>query len=148
MGRCVNLKWKRKDALAGGGRGTDEETNLTLASNDHGFSLRSGGSQLNDDNDSRRGSNRHHCVHDDAELTMIRVSAIRVKVRGLRDNQHGQQEQTNDRDDRQNAGRLTPLGAALAAKYCSKPCQWVRPSGPILQKALIRLDAASRRGLQ
>lgn len=138
---------KRKVALAGGGRGPNEEANLTLEGNDDGLGLGSGSSQLHDDDDSRRGRNRDHRVHQDAKLAVIRVGIVRVKVRDLSDSQRRQQDQTEHRHGRQKARRHAPLGAAFAAEDCLKSCQSMEPSGPILQKESIDLDALVRAGL-
>jgi hypothetical protein len=91
----------RKDALAGDGRRPNEEANLPLASNYDGLSRGSGGSQLHDDDDSRRRRNRDYRVHHDAQLAVIRVGVVRVKVRSLSDGQHRQQDQAEHRDGRQ-----------------------------------------------
>ncbi len=148
MGRCEGLKRKRKDALAGDWRGANEEANLPLAGNDDGFGLGSGSSQLHDDNDGRSSGNGHYRVHDDAELAVIRVGLVRVKVRRLSDGQHRQQDQTDDRHGRQKAGHKAALGSALAAENCLKSRQSMKPSGSILQKARFNLDALGLERLQ
>jgi hypothetical protein len=53
-----------------------------------------GSSQLHDHNDSRRGSNGHNRVHDNAQLAVVGVRLIRVQVRDLGNDQHRQQDQT------------------------------------------------------
>ena len=122
---------KPKDALAGGGRGANEEANLPLGGNDDWLSLGSGSSQLHDDDDSRRSRNRDDRVHHDAKLAVIRVGIVRMKVRDLCYGQRRQQDQTDHRHSRQEAGP----DAAFAAENCPKSCQSMRPTGPILQKA-------------
>jgi hypothetical protein len=100
MGRCENLKWRRKVALAGGGRGADEKPNLRLAGNNDRIGLGRGSSQLHDDDDSRRGSNRNDRVHHNAKLAVIRVGIARVEVCDLGYRQHRQQDQTDHRHSR------------------------------------------------
>lgn len=91
-GQCEGFKWKRKDALAGDGRWANEEANLPVAGNDDGIGLGGGSSQLNDEDNSRRGDAGDHRVHHDAKLAVIRVSIARVKVRDLSYGQHRQQD--------------------------------------------------------
>ena len=120
---------------------------MPLAGNDDGFDLRSGSSQLHNENDSRRGSNGHHGVHDNAQLAVVGVRLVRVQVRDLSNYQHRQQSQTKGGDDRQKAGPEATLGAASAAKIFLKSCQSMEPSGSILQKETIDLDASCMKWL-
>ena len=127
--------------------GANEQADLPLAGNHDGFGLRSGSSQLHDRNDSRRGCNGHHTVHDNAELAVVGVRLAGMQVRDLGNDQHRQQDQTQNGHRRQKAGQEATLGAASAAKNCLKSCQSMEPSGPILQKASIDLDALGLKGL-
>ena len=114
-----------------------------MAGNYDGFGLRSGSSQLHDRDDSRRGCNGHHGVHDNAQLAVIGVRLARVQVRDLGNDEHRQQDQTKNGHRRQKAS----LGAAFAAENCLKTCQSMEPSGSILQNASIDLDALGLEGL-
>jgi hypothetical protein len=62
---------------------------------------------------------------------VIRIGLVRVQVRNLSYDKHRQQDQTDHRHGRQEAGPST----AFAAEKCLKSCQSLEPSGPILQKA-------------
>ena len=138
---------KRRDALAGDGRGANKEADLPVAGNYDGFGLRSGSSQLHDRDDSRRGCNGHHGVHDNAQLAVVGIRLVRVQVRDLCNDQHRQQNQTKNGHRRQKAGQEAPLCAAFAAENCLKSCQPMEPSGSILQKSLRSLDALGLEGL-
>jgi len=152
-------EWKRNGALAGERRGTNEEANLPLAGNYDGLGLGRGSSQLHDDDDCRSSGNGNHSVHDNAQLAVICVGIVRMKVSGLGYGQHRQQEQTQDRHSRQKARRdaisgaasYALGGAAFAAENCGESrhgaCQPLRPSTSILQKAYRRLDALGGQGL-
>jgi hypothetical protein len=111
---------------------------LPLAGNDDGFGLRSGSSQLHNRDHSRRGSNGHNRVHDDAQLAVVGVRLAGVQVRDLGNDQHRQQNQAKDGDSRQKAWPR----AALTAEICLKSCQSMEPSGSILQKETVDLDAS------
>ena len=113
---------------------------MPVAGNDDGFGLWGRRSQLHDQDDGRSGSNGHNRVHDDAQWAVIRVRLIRMKVRDLSYGQHRQKDQTEQRHSRQKAWP----DAAFAAEKCLKSCQSIKPSTPILQKALIILDALGR----
>jgi hypothetical protein len=125
--------------------GANEEANLPLAGNYDGLGLGRGSSQLHDYDGGRGGSNGHHRVHDNAELAVIGVGLVRVKVRDLGHGQHRQQNQTKNRHCRQKAGQearqQARLGSPFAAENCLKSCQSMEPSSSILQKALRGLDA-------
>ena len=120
---------------------------MPLAGNYDGFGLRSGSSQLHDRDDSRRGCNGHHGVHDNAQLAVVGIRLVRVQVRDLCNDQHRQQNQTKNGHRRQKAGQEAPLCAAFAAENCLKSCQPMEPSGSILQKDLKSLDALGLEGL-
>ena len=120
---------------------------MPLAGNYDGFGLRSGSSQLHDRDDSRRGCNGHHGVHDNAQLAVVGIRLVRVQVRDLCNDQHRQQNQTKNGHRRQKAGQEAPLCAAFAAENCLKSCQSMEPSGSILQNASIDLDALCLDGL-
>ena len=59
-----------------------------MANNEDGVSMGRGGSQLHDHNDSRRGSNGHNRVHDNAQLAVVRVRLVRMNVRDLGNDEH------------------------------------------------------------
>jgi hypothetical protein len=142
-------EWKRNDALAGDRRRANEEADLPLAGNYDGLGLGRGSSQLHDDNDCRSSGNGNHCVHDNAQLAVIGVCIVRMKMGDLGYGQHRQQEQTQGCHSRQKAGRDATSGAisgaAFAAENCGESrhgaCQPLLPSTPILQKAYRSLDA-------
>jgi hypothetical protein len=69
---------------------------------------------LHDENDGRRGCDGRDRVHGDAELAMVGVGFVRVKVRYLSDCEHRQQDQTENRHCRKKSG----AGAASAAENC------------------------------
>lgn len=114
---------------------------MPLAGNYDGFGLRCGSSQLHDDDGDRRGSNRHHRVHDNAQLAVVGVRLAGVQVRDLGNDEHCQQDQTKNGHGREEAGDKATLGAAFAAEKCLVSCQSKEPSSSILQKALKDLDA-------
>lgn len=116
---------------------------MPLAGNDDGFGLGRGRSQLHNDDDSGRGRNRDDRVHHDAQLAVIRIRLARVQMRDLGYGQHRQQDQTDHRHCRHEAGP----DAAFAAENCLKSCQSLEPSTSILQKAPVSLDALDREGL-
>ena len=94
-------EWKRKDALAGGGRRANEEANLPLTGDYDGRGLGRGSSQLHDDDCGRRGCDGRHCVHGDAELAMIGVALAGMQVRDLSDGERGKKDEAQDCDDLQ-----------------------------------------------
>jgi hypothetical protein len=142
-------EWKRNDALAGDGRGANEETNLPLAGNYDGLGLGSGGSQLHDDDDCGSGCDGRDRVHGDAKLAMISIALAGVKVRDLSDGERGEKDEAQDCHRRQKAGRDgvsdAISDATFAAENCGESrhgaCQPLRPSTSILQKAYRSLDA-------
>ncbi len=146
-------EWKRKDALAGDGRGANEEANLPLAGNYYRLGLGRGSSQLHDDDDCSSGCDWRDRVHGDAELAMIGVALAWVQVRDLSNGERGQKDEAQDGDGGQEAGRDAISGAAsyafggaaFAAENCGESrhgaCQPLRPSTSILQKAYRSLDA-------
>lgn len=71
------------DALAGDGRGPNEEPQLALAGNDDRVGLRSRRAELNQHNLGAISRNRHQRVHHNAQLAMIGVGLVGVKVRDL-----------------------------------------------------------------
>jgi hypothetical protein len=94
-------------------------------------------------------------VHDNAQLAVIGVGIVWMKVRDLGNGQHRQEEQTQDCHCRQKPRRDATFGtasgafwgAAFAAENCGESrhgaCQPLRPSTSILQKAYRSLDAMS-----
>jgi hypothetical protein len=110
---------KTEDALAGDRRWAYVESDLPLVGNNDGIGLGRGSSQLHDDNDGRGGGNRRQRVHDDAQLTMIGIRLVRVQVRGLSEDKHRQQDQTEHRHRRVKARP----GAAFPAEICLMSCQ-------------------------
>jgi hypothetical protein len=75
-------------------------------------------------------------VQHNAQLAMIGVSLIGVKVRYLREGEQRQQNQAHDRNDRH---KSRPR-AASTSEYWPESYQRVVPSGSILQKARKELD--------
>jgi hypothetical protein len=98
---------------------------LPLASNNDWLGLGRRSSQLHDDNNGRGGGNGRHRVHHDTEPAVIGVRLVRVQVRNLSYDEHREQDQTEHRHGRQNAGP----SAAFAAGNCLKSCQSIMPSG-------------------
>jgi len=139
---------KRRDALAGDGRGANEEADLPIACNYDGFGLRSGSSQLHNRNDSRCGCNGDDTVHDNAELAVVGVGLAGVQVRDLGNDEHRQQDEAKNGHGRQEA----TLCAAFAAKNCLKSCQLLRPFGDgtfrlYSTEKTMDLDALGLKGL-
>jgi hypothetical protein len=124
------LEWKRKDALAGDRRGANEEANLPLAGNYDGLGLGRGSSQLHDDDDFRRSGNGNHSVHDNAQLAVIGVGIVRMKMSDLGYGQHRQQKQAEDCHGRQKAGRDATSGAISGAAFAAENCGESR-HGPV-----------------
>jgi hypothetical protein len=77
---------------------------------------------LHDDDDCRSSGNGNHCVHDNAQLAMIGVSIIRVKMSDLGYGKHRQQEQTQDCDGWQKAGRDATSDALSGAVFAAENC--------------------------
>lgn len=119
---------KRNDALAGDRRRANEEANLPLAGNYYRLGLGRGSSQLHDDDDGRSGGDGNHCVHDNAQLAVIGVGIVRMKMSDLGYGQHCQKDEAQDSDGGQKAGRDATSGtdsyarggAASAAENCGE----------------------------
>lgn len=86
---------------------------MPLAGNEDRFGLGRGSSQLHDHNHSRSCGYRHHRVHDDAQLAVIRVGLVGVQVRNLGYGQKRQQDKTHCGDYRQKAGGATAFPEPL-----------------------------------
>jgi hypothetical protein len=116
----VAKNWmKRKDVLAGDGRGTDEDPCLGSPSDEDGLGYRSGGSQLHQNDSGHGRGDRHRRVHDNAERAVIRIGVAGVEVGYLGNNQKCQQDETHCRD-----GGQKPLPAAIIpAEECLECCQ-------------------------
>jgi len=115
----AHFDWKRKDALAGGWRRADEVVREELAGGWRGLRLRSRFSQLHQNHCGRQGSNRNQRVHHDAQLAVVGVGLVGMKVRDL---SHGEQRQ-QDKAHARNKQRECLPGAALSAEMCRKSCQ-------------------------
>jgi hypothetical protein len=98
--RCVRLDWNKRPERrsAGDGRGADKKPDLPFTEDKNRFGDGSKGSKLHHHNGGRSSYSGHGRVHDDAELTVIRIRLIRVQVSGLGDGQHGQQNEAQSRD--------------------------------------------------
>jgi hypothetical protein len=107
-----------KMLLAGAGRGTDEEPGLALPDHDEGLGLGRGGAQLHHHNDGRCGRHWRQCVHHDAQLAMIGVGLVGVKVRYLGHGKERQQDKTHHGDHRQEASPGTVSAVEVRLKGC------------------------------
>jgi hypothetical protein len=67
---------------------------LALVGDYDGIGLGRGCSQLHDDNDGRSGCNGHDRVHDNAQLAVVGIRIVRVKVRYLSNDEHREKGQT------------------------------------------------------
>jgi hypothetical protein len=67
---------------------------MPMAGNADGVGMGRGNSQLHDHNDGGRGSNGHNRVHDNAQLAVVGVRLVRMKVRDLGNDEQRQQDQT------------------------------------------------------
>jgi hypothetical protein len=111
-----------------------------MAGNYDGIGMGPGNSQLHDHNDSGRGCNGHNRVHDNAQLAVVGVRLVRMKVRDLGNNQHRQQDETQNGHCRQKAGPEATLGAAFPAESCLRSCQSIVPSGSNLLKTTYSFE--------
>jgi hypothetical protein len=82
--RCNHLAKKGTDALAGDWGRTNEEPGLALASDHDGLSLLGWGPKLDKHDRSCGRRSRNHRMHDNAQLAVVGVGLVRVKVRYLR----------------------------------------------------------------
>jgi hypothetical protein len=97
---------------------------------------------LHQNNGDCKDCNGHHCVHNNAELTVVGVGGVGVKVRDLGEGQSGKQNKAETRDDRQ---KYRPA-ALLPAEKCPK-CFQIATSPFLFYKESTLLDALGAKWL-
>jgi hypothetical protein len=117
----ATVKMKTEDALAGDWRRTNEEPNLALADDDNRLGLRRRSSNLHQNNGDSKDRSGHHRVHDNAELAVVGVGGVGMKVRDLGEGQGGKQNQTQTRDDRQKYRPAAMLSTEKCPNCLQKP---------------------------
>jgi hypothetical protein len=91
------------DALQGDRRGrANEETDLPLVGDEDGLGLRGGSAQVHKHDGGRRNGRGRHRVHDAAQLAVIRIGLVGMKVRNLGYGQNRQQHEAHCGHNRQN----------------------------------------------
>jgi hypothetical protein len=108
-----------KMPLAGDWGRTNDEAELSLPGDEDGLGLGRKGPQLHQHDGSSNRRNRHHRVHDDAELAMIGVSRAGMKVRDLGDGEQDKQDKTQSRDYRKEPGAILPAEKRLNCRQNS-----------------------------
>ncbi len=131
-----------KMPLAGGWRRADKEPGIALAGDDDGLGQLGRGPKLNHQYDGSGYGRGHNRVHDDAQLAVIGVRLVRVKVGYL---SHGKQRQKYETQTRDNRQEIVP-GAASAAGMCLDRCQPGDLVILILQKSSFHWTAEGSRG--
>lgn len=66
------------------------------------------------------GHSGYGCVHDDAELTVIRIGFVGVQVSNLGHGQHGQQGKAQPRDRSHQAAARAEINVQMCPKSCQK----------------------------
>jgi hypothetical protein len=130
---------KTEDALAGDGRGADEEPQLPLPRNNRRLGLRCRASQLNEDDGGCHHRCRRRCVHHNAKLAVVGVDGAGMQVRGLGKRQGDEQGQAQSRNDRQNLDPAALLSAEKPLK-CFQNLPQSHLILRILQEPLFLLD--------
>jgi len=97
---------------------------------------------MHEDDGSGHGCDRHHRVHDDAQLAVIGVGGAGVQMRDLGYGQEHQQDEAQTRDDRQKAAP----GPGFPAEMCLKSCQILDLDILILQRNVFSWTIDIRTG--
>jgi hypothetical protein len=103
---------------AGDGRGANEKPGLPFSQNENRFGDGRKRSELHDDNYGGSSDCGHGSVHDDAELAMVRICLIRMKVSDLSNGQHGKQNKAQPGDRKHQAAARVEFQVQMCPDCC------------------------------